>query len=262
MFQIEDRKIVMEEIENYTKLIQGIQGLLLVGSGATGFRDRYSDLDLVVVVEEPQNVVHVNKQIKRFLQSKFSILKEKTYHHEMDVLVSCFFFDNYLELDLGVWSFEKIKATKPNWAIIFDRDKMISKKLNDTLDKTVHSEIDDAINESLSLIWQFFRGTVVALKREHFIKALKDIDFIRNQMIELICLRNNINYDYDKSIDDIDGRYYQRLQKTYEVKMDYNSIKNVIFDVMHLYFDVININEDESVEKNKIMIHTFLKDML
>ena len=69
-------------------------------------------------------------------------------------------------------------------------------------------------------------------------------------------------YDYDKSIDDIDGRYYQRLQKTYEVKMDYNSIKNVIFDVMHLYFDVININEDESVEKNKIMIHTFLKDML
>lgn len=54
MYQHEDRIKVMSEIENFTRSINGIQGLSLVGSGSTGFRDQYSDLDLLVVVENPE----------------------------------------------------------------------------------------------------------------------------------------------------------------------------------------------------------------
>ncbi|PAD44840.1 hypothetical protein CHI09_20730 [Shouchella clausii] len=77
MYQHEDRIKVMSEIENFTRSINGIQGLLLVGSGSTGFRDQYSDLDLLVVVENPENVVDINEQIRGFLQSRFCVLKRK-----------------------------------------------------------------------------------------------------------------------------------------------------------------------------------------
>ncbi|PAD44839.1 hypothetical protein [Shouchella clausii] len=152
-------------------------------------------------------------------------------------------------MDLGVWSFNKLRATKPNWIVVFDREGTISDKLNDTLNKLIYRDMDEAINDSLSFIWQFFRSAVVALKRGHLIKALKDIDFIRNQIIELICLRNNINYDFDKSIDQIDSYHVSSLKKTYEVKMDYTSIKKVLFDVMNIYFGVMDIKENDVVEK-------------
>lgn len=262
MYQHEDRIKVMSEIENFTRSINGIQGLLLVGSGSTGFRDQYSDLDLLVVVENPENVVDINEQIRGFLQSRFCVLKEKVYQHEKDIFVTCFFFENYLELDLGVWSFNKLRATKPDWIVVFDREGTLSDKLNDSLNKLIHRDVDEAINDSLSFIWQFFRSAVVALKRGHFIKALKDIDFIRNQIIELICLRNNINYDFDKSIDQIDSYHVSNLKNTYKVKMDYTSIKKVLFDVMNIYFDVMDIKENDVVEKNRRMIHKFLEDEL
>lgn len=100
------------------------------------------------------------------------------------------------------------------------------------------------------------------MKRGHLIKALKDIDFIRNQIIELICLRSNINYDFDKSIDQIDSHHANNLKNTYEVKMDYTSIKKVLFDVMNIYFGVMDIKENDVVEKNRRMIHKFLEDEL
>lgn len=162
---------------------------------------------------------------------------------------TCFFFENYLELDLGVWSFNKLRATKPNWIVVLDRDGTLSDKLNDSLNKLNHRDMDEAINDSLSFIWQFFRSAVVALKRGHLIKALKDIDFIRNQIIELICLRNNINYDFDKSIDQIDSHHANNLKNTYEVKMNYISIKKVLLNVTNIYFDVMDIKEDGVVEK-------------
>lgn len=262
MYKHNDRIELMSEVENFTKTLNGVQALLLVGSGSTGFRDKYSDLDLLVVVKNSEDVVTINKQLREYLQSRFCILKEKTYHHEEDIIVTCFFFDNYLELDLGVWSFNKIRATKPNWIVVFDEEKNILDKLTASLNKLPQRDIDKTINDSLSFIWQFFRSAAVSLKRGHFIKALKDIDFIRNQIIEIICLRNKIRYDFDKYIDQVDSCYSEKLSKTYEVNMNYDSIQKTLFEVMNIYFEVIDIKENEEVERNRRMIHGFLEEFL
>ena len=262
MYTHNERIEMMSEIERFTKSLNEVQALLLVGSGSTGFRDKYSDLDLLVVVKNSEEVVTINKKLRDYLQSRFCILKEKTYSHEEDILVSCFFFDNYLELDLGVWSLNKLKATKPNWIVVFDQEKTISEKLTDSLKKLPQRDMDDTINDSLSFIWQFVRSAAVALKRGQYIKALKDIDFIRNQIIEFICLRNNIRFDFDKSIDLIDCCYSERLGKTYEVKMNYESLRKTLFEVMNIYFDVIDIKDNEVVEGNRRMIHGFLEEVL
>ncbi|WP_067842142.1 nucleotidyltransferase domain-containing protein [Amphibacillus sediminis] len=263
MYKHNDRIEVMSKIENFTKSLNGVQALLLVGSGSTGFRDRFSDLDLLVVVKNPEDVPTINKQLREYLQSSFCILKEKTYHHEEDIIVSCFFFNNYLELDLGVWSFNKIRATKPNWIVVFDQEKTVSDKLIASLNKLPQKDINETINDSLSFIWQFFRSAAVALKRGYFIKALKDIDFIRNQIIEIICLRSNIRYDFDKCIDQVDNCYSEKLSKTYQVNVNFESLQKTLFEVMNIYFEVINIKENMVVvERNRSMIHGFLKEIL
>jgi len=259
MYQIEDRIELLNKITSFSKTINGVQGLLLVGSGANGFRDEFSDLDLLIVVKDSQDVVQIHKQLCEYIQHDFTVLKEKIYRHEEDIFVTCFLLDHFLELDLGVWSKSKLRATKPHWEIIFDRE---NNEIQDTLEESLKAnsfpKIDETKKDSLSFIWQFFRSATVALKRQQYIKALKDIDLIRDQIIRILCIQNGINYDFDKSIDHLDSPFISKLKRTYDVKMNEESIKKVLYEVMDLYFDVIGHigNED------KKMVRLLLNEML
>ncbi|NGP45922.1 hypothetical protein G4V62_13560 [Bacillaceae bacterium SIJ1] len=248
----------MLDIKHFTKPLQNVQALFLVGSGATGFSDLYSDLDVLIVTKNPEDVVTIHQKITEYLQSTHSILKMKTYRHEDDIFVTCSFFDHYLELDLGIWSFQKIRATKPHWTVIFDKGKHVSEKLSRSGNTLPQKDIEETIYASLTMMWPFFRGAAVAIKRGHYIKALKDIDVIRNHIIEIVCLREGKAYDFDKSIDQIDNAYFDRLKKTYEISMDDMSIQQTLFDVMHLLFEVMNKPQDEEIERNRKMIEDFL----
>ncbi|MBS4196807.1 aminoglycoside 6-adenylyltransferase [Lederbergia citri] len=257
MYQNKDRTKLLNEITSFSKTINEIQGLLLVGSGSKGFKDEFSDLDLLIVVKNSQDVVQIHDQLLKHIHQNFHVLKEKVYRHEEDIFVTCFFFANFLELDLGVWSKSKLRATKPHWKVIFDReDNEIQRLLEESLTSQSFTSIVETRKESLSFIWQFFRSATVALKRQQYIKALKDIDVIRDQIIRFLCIRNGINYDFDKSIDHLESPFLSKLKRTYEVKMNNDNIHKVLFELMDLYFDVIGEGED------KKMIHRFLQEML
>lgn len=265
MYTSVDRERLLRKIEQFTKAIDGVQGLLLVGSGALGFRDQYSDLDVVVVVKNSDHVQAIHDQLCEYLQMEENILKYKVYQHEIDIFVTCFFFDHYLELDLGVWTYEKVKATKPNWIVIFDKDQnQLENKLTHSIMPQVsnHKLNEEAVDDSLSIIWQFFRSSAIALKRKQYVKAVKDIDFIRNQIIQFICILNDIEYDFDKMIDSIDGPFVQRLKSSYEVCINQESIKKVLFEIMNLYFDVVAVINLEKGNNNKIIIRKFLLAIL
>ncbi|TSB45937.1 nucleotidyltransferase domain-containing protein [Alkalicoccobacillus porphyridii] len=212
MFTPSDRTALMDDLKRFTSTLNRVQALVLVGSGSSGFRDRYSDLDLLVVVKNSEDVEPINQQLSEYLQSTFSILKVKTYRHKEDIFVTCFFFDHYLELDLGVWSFEQLRATKPNWIVLFDKDNTVSNKLASTLNHESQPSADEVKEQSLSLIWQFVRGAAVAIKRGQFIKAVKDLDYIRDHIIQILCLQNQMSYDFDRAIDLLDNNYTTKLR--------------------------------------------------
>ncbi|MCR2822186.1 nucleotidyltransferase domain-containing protein [Lederbergia panacisoli] len=259
MYKCEDRTNLLNEITRFSKTISGIQGLLLVGSGSKGFRDEFSDLDLLVVVKNSEDVVHIQDLLREHIKHHFLVLKEKVYRHEEDIFVTCFFFDHFLELDLGVWSKSKLRATKPHWKVIFDSENNeIQRLLKESLSSRSVSNFNETVKDSLSFIWQFFRSAAVALKRKQYIKALKDIDFIRDQIIHFLCLQNGVNDDFEKSIDKIDSPFLSKLKRTYEVKMNDESIEKVLLEMMDLYFDVIS----DVGNQDKKMIQQFLYEML
>ncbi len=101
--------------------MEEIQGVVLVGSGAYGFRDPYSDVDLVLVVKHSDAVPRIHAAWVSMLEETQMVLKHKVYRHQPDIWVSCFLLDGYLELDLGVWSINKIRATKAHWKVLYDK---------------------------------------------------------------------------------------------------------------------------------------------
>lgn len=262
MYSNHERDVLIKKLEGYVKQMNEVQGLLLVGSGATGFKDAYSDVDLLVVVEHKKDVSLMNEKLLDFIRIEFTVLKEKVYQHEEDIFVTCFFFDDYLELDLGVWSFEKLRATKSNWIVLFDRKMdVIDKKLAESLQSDFPT-VNEVIDDSTSFIWQFFRSAAVAIKRKRYIKALQDIDFIRNQMIRIICVKHGYHYDYFKVIDEINDPLLYKLKKTYEVTINEQSITQTLLDSASLYFSIIESENKEKAITYQNMIDLFLKELL
>ncbi|KRG14869.1 hypothetical protein ACA30_09355 [Virgibacillus soli] len=262
MYNNEERELLKQKIEHFSKQLDEVQGLLLVGSGATGYRDQYSDLDLLVVVNNSQKVLTVQNKLQTYLHTQYRILEEKVYQHEPDIFVTCFLFNNYLGLDLGIWSLNKLRATKPNWLVLFDRDpNKLEKKLVQSLKIHTHQNLEEMIEDSLTFIWQFFRSSAIAIKRQQYIQAIREIDFIRCHIIRFICQKHHIHDDFEKSIDHITDPHVQKLQRTYEVKLEQYSMQQLLRDVLSLYFSVINISESAIQLKQQEMLDEFIRDL-
>ena len=58
----EERRTVLRSIEDALKTDPRIAGVVLVGSGAVGFQDEFSDIDLSVVVRRMQDIEPVFRE--------------------------------------------------------------------------------------------------------------------------------------------------------------------------------------------------------
>ncbi len=129
MYTSADRETLLADLVAFSKKRPDVLSFILVGSGARGFTDQYSDLDVLLVAKEKEDVAAVQEACAGFLNEHYSILKQKVYHHRKDIIVSCFFLDHYLELDLGVWSMAQLRATKPDWKVFFDHEQSSQRQL-------------------------------------------------------------------------------------------------------------------------------------
>ncbi len=117
-----ERAAILDELVAALSKIPCVLGVLLVGSGAIGFRDEWSDLDLVVVTNSDDFAAVISatrENILPALRPEFLT----SYEHRPDVVVLCALLPNQLNIDLGVWSIEVLFASSPNWRVIWTRDE-------------------------------------------------------------------------------------------------------------------------------------------
>ena len=237
--------------------MEEIQGVVLMGSGAYGFRDPYSDVDLVLVVKHSDAVPRIHAAWVSMLEETQMVLKHKVYRHQPDIWVSCFLLDGYLELDLGVWSINQIRATKAHWKVLYDKSAPdIEKRLQDTLAGQT-ADLGQTAEDSATLMWQFIRGASVALSRGHAMKAMKEIEYLRDKIAGLTLLRDGIAGDISKELWRI-----PRLMDTYAGSMDTMGLYEKLWTTVEMYFDVLSsILGEDGVQRDRQMARDMVQDL-
>lgn len=108
-----------------------VLGLLLVGSGANGFLDEYSDLDVVLVTESGTQP-EVCRAAQVALRCEGALFLTRWNHHEnIDVL--CALFEPGAAVDAGVWSIDVLAATNPAWRLLWRADEAAERVILDAL---------------------------------------------------------------------------------------------------------------------------------
>ncbi|CAM3616452.1 nucleotidyltransferase domain-containing protein [Marinicrinis lubricantis] len=263
MYTPQDRDRLLQVLKEQAEKLQGVLGMLLVGSGAAGFRDEYSDIDVLIVASEPEQVTYITEQMNHYIKDEHRVLRSKLYRHEEDIYVSCILLNNGLGIDMGVWSMKKLRATKPNWTILFDRSGALDSRLKESLSSHTERNLQAEIEDSMSGIWQFIMNAAVSIRRRQTIKAAKDMDMIRDQIIRVLTAAYGVNYDPLKAIDELQDEAVERLKKSYIIHSESAESAQKLHDIVACYFDIIlRYQDDADHQKYKTQMLDYVREML
>ena len=254
MFTIETREKILNDVVDYAYSLQEVVAVLVIGSGAIGFKDNLSDIDLSIIVS--QSLDEVMDCVKKYIESNFTLLislEDKEKRH-----MQVFFTDEMLELDVGYQRQAEAQVTKPAWIVMKDKTdtlesilaqqwnkKIIEKeKIKDSLCKKQKDVLDE-------FVWHYLYIAIKSIKRNEVFRAIKEMEHARNLLIETLCMHYGIASDRRfKGVDDLPLDVKEKLVMTYPVEMNQTALnkalKNLIMfvyevsDTIYLPFDAIN----------------------
>jgi hypothetical protein len=176
-----------------------IAGAVLVGSGAAGFRDRYSDIDLAVLVGDEAKVDEVYADWWGRIHAFFPIVdafKEQPRH------LYGFLLDGFLELDVGFQGEAGLYERKPRWRILFDRRGVIP-----SLMKTKGKPAVDqaaAHEKRMQDSWYYVLHCVNSIQRGQPLRASFFIATLRDEAALMAGLSRGLRTGVDSYFEDTD----------------------------------------------------------
>ncbi len=216
---------------------ENIVGFVLVGSGSTGFADEFSDIDVVIVLEDSCDVNLVSEEWKEHLSNHLPMLGYGMSHRAENAILHNFYLNNYLEINCCVLPLALLSATKANYKVIWDRTGRMQSLLEITWEQNRKKEnLKKCFVEYKSGIWHYVNHAYVALKRNRKWQALSDIEEIRRQAIELHAYRNGLESNRNKDVDGMDDGFRKEIENLLIGDLDLEALKTKLMYATQLFF--------------------------
>ena len=263
MYSEVERQNTLDKLVSVCKSIADVDGLILVGSGACGFTDKWSDIDLSVAVCEEERTRAVWDKLNENILSMFDTLRVSYHQYSSDSFLSAIFLNNFLEIDIGVISVGKLSAKRKEWHVLYDRTGIVSEKMNDTWENRKMPDCNAAVENSLRSIWYHIKNGAFALKRERLYRAAKEIEAIRNEIVEIKALQGNKIAKHFRDVDDMDCPFLERLAGTFPKEVTIDGLTKAFVNSFVLYFDVAkdsNYNH-EKIIKYELRLRELLREL-
>lgn len=257
-----DRQEILEKIVSILSSTCGIEGALLVGSGANGFSDRWSDIDLSIVVYPGDNTRMIWDKLNERILKEFDVLKVSLNEYGANNYISVILLTNFLELDMGVISLSNLTAKRDQWKILFDKSGKVSEKMEETWAKRRVPVLSTVVEQSLDSIWYHIKNAAFAVKRNKPYRAVKELEEFRNEIVELKALHENKIAKHFRDVDEMDGLFTERLGQTFFKELTIDSLAKVLIIMYELYFDVVKeIHNNFEVIQYENQLREFLRDL-
>ena len=214
LFSPERRQEILDRILVALRTDNRIAGVLVVGSGAVGFEDAYSDIDLCVVVAAEDDVNAVFREWRTRIEEILPVIHCIEITYGPNNYLYAFLLDGFLELDIGFLCLTNLFAKRERWKIIFDRSGKIEDIMRSRWEERAKPDIKDAYLSRINGIWHYIIHVVVALKRRQPWRALHYLEVIRNRTVELAGLRMGLETKHFRQVDQMPNEFLTELRRT------------------------------------------------
>ena len=249
MYSQKARQDTLEKIVSICKSINDVEGVILVGSGGDQFPDKWADIDLSVVVYPASETKSVWDILNVKFRSSFKLITLGINQYGENDYISVLLLKNYLEVDVGVISLDNLEVKKDKWDILYEKQDKILKKMQQSSLKRRYIDPVQYVRHSVSNIGHHFRTFAVAINRNQPFRAIKELEDIRNLVVETWALQEGKVAKHFRDIDEADLGFRQKLVSTYPISFELDDLTTAFTNTFILFF---KLAEEIDLENQEI----------
>ncbi|MEV6911216.1 nucleotidyltransferase domain-containing protein [Amycolatopsis sp. NPDC051071] len=198
MFSIMQRTAVRDALLSRARDDAEVRAAALVGSGATGREDAWSDIDLALRIVPTAEPDEVSARWTTRLYDEYDVA------HHLDVvaggvLYRVFLLASSLQIDISFWPDDQFRATEPGFNLIFG-----------TANTPTNPASPDP-DHLAGMGWLYGLHARSAIARGRRWQALMMLDGVRDQIIALACVRYGLNPHNGREADKLPAELLDEL---------------------------------------------------
>jgi predicted nucleotidyltransferase len=236
LFSVEQRQ------EALTRLLEALQtdgriaGVIIIGSGAVGFDDEYSDIDLVVVVAADEDTPHVFRDWMQRIRTLFPVIHSFEVTYAENNYLCGFLLGGYLELDMGFLCLSGLSAKRARWRVAFDRSGSIEEIMRSTWESRPQPDVRAEYSRRLDSIWYHIIHTAIAAKREQPWEAIHHLEVIRRHAIDLAGMATGLDVRHFRNAHQLPGESLAELPDTLASDLGSREIMRALHAAARCFF--------------------------
>lgn len=265
LYTPEERQQALENLLHALKGDGRIAGVLVVGSGAAGFKDAYSDIDLSVVIASEEDVEPVFREWDDKIQALFPVVARFETRYGPHSFLYGFLLDNFLELDVGFVCLDNLVAKRPYWQIAFDRSGQIQSIVEASQIAEPLPGKTERHQRYLNSIWHYIMHSAICVQRGQNWRAIYYLGMVRQRTIELAGMRLGLETKNYRQVDQFPAAILLPLQQSLPSDLSKGAIMHALQTATHCFFDEVTSWEGElagaSMNRLKRKMQLFLELM-
>ena len=224
MYKIPDRERLLNRIIDFTRNSAAFEGLLQIGSGAVGFADIYSDIDLMAGCYDADCVKAANQQLQQFFVELGACHIEKRAWTSTALGLSVYFEDG-LSADISFMPTPELPIRSPQHKVVFAKTENFTDAVNAGAQRFAERSLRYGLDDSVH--YRFInelRYVEIALLREQFIFADIALGNARQLLLSVETVMEGKKLHQFKAYNTLSQTFLERLEETYPHRRTYDDI--------------------------------------
>ncbi len=237
LFTVGERQEIVEKLLDSLSHDEQIVGVLLVGSAAEGFDDRFSDIDLSVVVTDNRSVLEVFQEWKERIPNLFPVQSSFEVSTSENSFLAGFLLSNFLEVDIGFLSVDDLYAKRVRWKVAFDRSGKLEEIMRASWENRSETSLETTYRRNLDSIWHYITHVAISLARGHHWRALHYLDEVRKRTVRLACIRRGLDPSHFRPVHLLPAYFQEKLLETLPHSTQKSESYRALRAASDLFFD-------------------------
>ena len=243
MYKATDRERLLNRIVDFMRDNPAFEGLLQIGSGALGFIDIYSDIDLMAGCYDAECVKSADQQLQVFFtELKACHIEKRAW--TSTVLGLSVYFEDGLSADISFMPTPELPIRSPQHKVVFAKTDNFTNAVNNGAQRfTEHSTrygLDDSIH---SRFVGELRYVEIALLREQFIFADIALNNARQLLLSVETVAEGKKLHQFKAYNSLSQAFLNRLEETYPRSRSYEDMHTAKEKLLALYLETVKGSE-------------------
>ncbi|MCA1031214.1 aminoglycoside 6-adenylyltransferase [Bacillus timonensis] len=225
MYSTEERNVYFNKVIQEIESSQFVEGIVQIGSGVIGYKDEFSDIDLMVATSQIEQA-EKTRDVLREIFSSFhpSYIKEKQFSKDIFLVIAI--LQNGLEFNVSIVPREFLSVKSPLWKIIVDKTGSVTEKMNHEHENFMKKPIK--YNVGFDVAFEFVYCALSLekeLKRNNVIYALKMLEEMRDFTLIVQALNEDKKLHQFKAYESLNPAFIQEYLLTFPSEATVESVR-------------------------------------